>query len=165
VLASLQREVSARAPESPVTAVWWTDRIEALTPYRQPRFQALVLGGFATLALGLTAIGIFAIVALLVASRTREMGVRMALGATPRRLVRLVVRQAMMPVTIGAALGAVGVYWLSGLAKAQLTGFEAGVPLTLALAIVVVVIAALLAAWLPARRASRIDPAIVLKAE
>lgn len=148
-----------------MTAAWWSDRIDALTPYRQPRFQALVLGGFAALALGLTALGIFAIVALLVASRTREMGVRIALGATPRALVRLVVRQALTPVVIGVVLGGIGVYWVRGFADAQLAGLDTRDPLTLAAAVLVVLAAALLAAWLPARHASRVDPAIVLRAE
>jgi putative ABC transport system permease protein len=165
VLEGLRQEIVARAPDSPVTAVWWSDRIDALTPYRQPRFQALVLGGFAALALGLTALGIFAIVALLVASRTREMGVRMALGATPRALVGLVVRQALTPVAAGVLLGAAGVYWVRGVADAQLTGVDASDPLALAVAVVVVLAAALLAAWLPAQRASRVDPAVVLRAE
>jgi putative ABC transport system permease protein len=164
-LETLRRSIAARAPDSPVTAVWWSDRIDALTPYRQPRFQALVLGGFATLALGLTALGIFAIVALLVASRTRELGVRMALGATPQALIRLVVRQALTPVALGVVLGALGVYWVRGFAEAQLAGLDTRDPWTLVAAVLTVLAAALLAAWLPARHASRVDPAVVLRAE
>jgi putative ABC transport system permease protein len=164
-LDALRREIGGLTPGEPVTAIWWSDRIEALTPYRQPRFQALVLGGFGLIALGLTALGIFAIVASLVASRTRELGVRMALGATPRSLVRLVVRQAFTPVVAGIALGVIGVYWVRRVAEAYLAGLDTRDPVMVIIAVVTVLLAALLAAWVPARQASRVDPAVVLRAE
>lgn len=164
-LMDIRREVSALAPGSPVTARWWSDTIAASTPYRSPRFQALVLGGFAGLALGLTALGIFGTVAFLVASRRREMGLRMALGATPASLVRLVVRQAFAPIVIGVILGVAGVYWLKRVAQAQLAGLDTRDPLTLAAAVIIVIAAAVIAAYFPARHASRVDPALVLRAE
>jgi putative ABC transport system permease protein len=164
-LAEIRREAGVLTPGEPVTAAWWSDTLSGLTPYRQPRFQTLVLGAFAALALGLTALGIFAIVAFLVASRTREMGVRMALGATPRSLVRLVVRQAFASVAVGIVLGLVAVYWLRSVATSQVVGLDVGNPLTLAAAVVTVIAAALLAAWLPARRAGRVPLVDLLRAD
>lgn len=164
-LDSLRREIGGLTPGEPVTATWWSDTISAVTPYRQPRFEALVLGGFGLLALGLTALGIFAVVGFLVASRTRELGVRMALGATPRSLVRLVVGQAFMPVVAGVVLGMIGAYWLRRGAEAYLAHLDTRDPLMVASAVAAVLAAALVAAWLPARHASRVDPTVVLRSE
>ncbi len=165
ILADLKREVGALAPGTPVTAAWWTESIAALTSYRNPRFQTLVLASFATLALVLCALGVFSVVACLVAMRTREMGIRLAIGASPRRLIALMVRQALTPVMIGLVLGVVATRWAARLAEAQLFDVTARDPLTLVAAAITVTAAALLAAYLPARRASRIDPVVVLRAE
>ena len=89
----------------------------------------------------------------------------MALGATGPSLVRLVVRQAVTPVASGVILGVIGVYWLRRVAETQLTGLDTRDPLTLAAAVVIVITAALMAAYFPARHASRVDPALVLRAE
>lgn len=164
-LAQIRREIGALAPDTPVTAVWWSDSIDALTDYRNPRFQTLVLGSFAALALGLTALGIFAVVAFVVAARTREMGVRLALGAQPHSLVMLVVRQALAPVAAGLLAGLVAAQWLRRLAEAQLFEVNARDPATLAAAAITVTAAALVAAYVPARHASRVDPIVVLRAE
>ena len=86
---------------------WWSAAIADQAGYRNPRFQTLVLTTFAVLGLTLTALGVFGAVAFLVATRTREMGVRLALGAQPRSLVRLVVWQALAPVAIGILAGLV----------------------------------------------------------
>jgi predicted permease len=164
-LADVRREIAALTPGSPVTAVWWSDSIDALAAYRNPRFQTLVLGTFAALALVLTSLGIFAAVAFVVATRTREMGVRLALGAPPRSLVRLVVRQAVSPVAIGLVAGLVAAQWLRRVAEAHLFEVNARDPVTLALAAATVAAAALVAAYLPARHATRVDPIGVLRAE
>jgi putative ABC transport system permease protein len=164
-LAEIRREIGALAPDSPVTGVWWSDSIDALTAYRNPRFQTLVLGTFAALALGLTALGIFAIVGFLVAARTREMGVRLALGASPRSLVRSMMRQALTPVAAGILIGVMATHWLRRIAETQLFQIDAHEPLTLAAAAMTVAAAALVAAYLPARHASRVDPIVVLRAE
>ena len=164
-LAEIRHGIGALAPGTPVTGVWWSDSIDALTAYRNPRFQTLVLGAFAVLALSLTALGIFAAVAFAVAARTREMGVRLALGAPPRSLVRLVVRQAVTPVVVGILLGLVATQLLRRIAEAQLFEVNARDPLTLAAAVVTVAVAALVAAYLPARHATRVDPIGVLRTE
>lgn len=163
-LAELRRELGRLAPGEPVVAAWWSDSIDALVPLRTPRFQTLVLATFAVLALALTALGIFAVVSFVVAMRTREMGVRLALGAAPRSLVGLVVRQAMLPVAAGAVAGAVVSRWVNALVQSQLFGVQPGDPVVVAAAIVAVVATALVAACVPAREASRVNPVDVLRA-
>jgi putative ABC transport system permease protein len=164
-LAEIRREIGALTPGTPVTAVWWSDSIDALTAYQNPRFQTLVLGAFAVLALGLTALGIFAAVAFDVATRMREMGVRLALGAAPHSLVRVVVRQAVTPVAAGILIGLIATQSLRRIAEAQLFEVNARDPVTLAAAAITVAVAAVAAAYLPARHASRVDPILVLRAE
>jgi putative ABC transport system permease protein len=165
VLAGIKRDMSGLAPGQPINAEWWTDSIGALTAYRNPRFQTLVLGTFATLALALMAIGIFGVVAFRVAIRTHEIGIRLALGATPPSLVRLMVGQSLVPVGAGLALGVVATRWLARLAEAQLFEVQTHDPLTLGGAAATVMAAAFLAAYLAARQASRTDPTVVLRAE
>lgn len=165
VLVDTRREIGRLAPGTAVTSRWWSDSIDALTAYRNPRFQALVLGTFGALALGLTALGIFAVVAFAVASRRHEMGVRLAVGASPRSLAQLVVRQTLAPVILGLLIGLATTQWVKRLASAQLYEVDVRDPLTLALAAITVVSAACLAAYLPARHAGRVDPALVLRAE
>jgi putative ABC transport system permease protein len=162
-LVEMRREIGKLSPGQPVIAAWWTDSIDALVPFRSPRLQTLVLGTFAVLALGLTALGIFAVVSFVVAARTREIGVRLALGAPPRSLVRSIVRQALGPVVAGVVLGVVAARWLSALVEAQLFAVDPRDPATLAEAVLTVVLAATLAAYLPARDASRVDPVEVLR--
>jgi putative ABC transport system permease protein len=164
-LDEIRREVSALTPDSPVTGEWWSAAIGDQAGYRNPRFQALVLTTFAVLGLTLAALGVFGAVAFLVAARTREMGVRLALGAPPRSLVRFVVRDALAPVAVGMVAGLAATLWLRPLAEAQLVGVNARDPLTLVATVVTVGVAALLAAYLPARRVARIDPMGVLRAE
>lgn len=163
--ADLRRAVATFTGGQLPAAAWWSDRIANLTTFRNPRFQTLVLGSFAAIALGLTALGIFGVVAFLVAVRSKEMGIRVAIGADPRSLVRLMVRQALVPVGAGLVLGLLATRWLAGFAEAQLYDVDANDPVTLAGAAVTVVAAALIAAYVPARRASRVDPVTVLKAE
>jgi len=147
------------------TVEWWDDLLTTDPAYRDPRFQTQVFVGLATLALGLTALGIFSVVAYLVSARTRELGVRLAIGASPRSLVGLMVRQSLWPVAIGLAGGLVLAFWGGKLAEAQFFRVDASDPRLLGLALVTVVVAALAAAYLPARRATRINPADVLRAE
>ncbi|HUG81454.1 MAG TPA: ADOP family duplicated permease [Bryobacterales bacterium] len=165
MLADIRREIGALAPNTVVTTGWWADSIDAVTEFRNPRFQTLVLGSFGALGLGLTALGIFGVVAFLVASRSHEMGIRLAVGASPKSLVRSMVRQALAPVAAGLALGLAATQWLRPLAEAQFYKVEAGDPVSLALAALTVMAAALVAAFLAARRAGNVDPMIVLRKE
>jgi hypothetical protein len=165
VLTDIRRAAATFSPGTIPSAVWWTDRISTLTAISNPRFQTLLLSCFAAIALGLTALGIFGVVAFLVVARSKEMGIRVAIGADPRSLVRLMVRQALGPVGVGLIFGLVATRWLTGFAEAQLYDVSTDDPATLAAASATVVLAALVAAYLPARRASRVDPLAVLRTE
>jgi hypothetical protein len=165
VLADVKREIAPMVPGSTIAATWWADSVAAVSAYRNPRFQTIVLGGFAVLALVLTALGIFGVVAYLVAARTREMGIRVAVGATPRSLVMLTMRQTMLPVGIGVIAGLVATQWLGRFAEAQLFDVQTKDPVTLAGAALTVLVAALAAAYAPARRAARVDAIVALRAE
>ena len=164
-LDDIRREIAALTPGAPVIGQWWSAALADQAGYRNPRFQTLVLTTFAVLGLTLTALGIFGAVTFVVAVRTREMGVRLALGAQPRALVRLVTRQALTPVALGIVAGLVATRLLGHIAEAQLIGINARDPLTLVAVVVTVGAAALLAAYLPARRVTRVDPIGVLRAE
>jgi predicted permease len=165
LLKEIKRVAAALAPTTPVTAAWWDDAISGLTAYRNPRFQALVLGAFATLAVALTALGIFAVVTFLITARTREFGVRLALGGTPASLLRMVLKQIAIPVVFGIVVGLIATRGLARLAEAQLFQVQTSDPVTLMLAALTVMVAALLAAYLPARRAGQVDPATTLRVE
>lgn len=162
---AIRRDIAALTPGAPVTGEWWSAAIADQAGYRNPRFQALVLSTFGVLGLTLTALGVFGTVAFLVTTRMREMGVRLALGAHPRSLVKLVVRQALAPVAIGIAAGIAATLWLQHVAEAQLINVNARDPLTLLAAVATVAVAALVAAYLPARHVTRVDPIRVLRAE
>jgi predicted permease len=165
ILADLRREAGRLQPAAVVPVAWWTDVLGELTAYKNPRFQTTVLSAFAGIALGLTALGVFGVVAFLVASRAREMGIRLAIGAAPASLVRLVARQTLIPVGIGLVVGLIATRWAARLAEAQLFKVETRDPWLLALTAATVLAAALVAAYLPARRAARVDPLVVLRAE
>ena len=165
VLTDLKAEARRVASTGVITVDWWEDTIASNNAYRNPRFQTIVLTGLAALALGLTALGIFSVVAYLVAARTREMGVRLAIGASPGSLARLVIREALTPVAVGVVSGFLLIQWGKKLAEAQLFKVETGDPIALVAAAATVVVAGTLAAWLPARRATRINPTEVLRAE
>jgi putative ABC transport system permease protein len=164
-LDDLRREIAALTPGAPVVGQWWSAALADQAGYRNPRFQTLVLTTFAVLGLTLTALGIFGAVTFVVAMRTREMGIRLALGAQPRALVSLVLRQALTPVGIGIVVGLAATRWLGHLAETQLVGVKARDPLTLAAVVVTVGAAAWLAAYLPARRVTGVDPIGALRAE
>jgi predicted permease len=164
-LEEVRREVAALAPGMPIRIEWWADSIAAQNGYRNPRLQTLVLGTFAAIALGLTGLGVFAVVSFLVAMRTREMGIRIAIGATPPNVERVVLKQALVPVASGVVLGLLVAHWAKRLAEAQLFNVNTSDPTMLVAAVVTVAVAATAGAYLPARRAVRIDPIQALRAE
>jgi len=165
VLIGVKREISRLTRGQPVAAEWWTDYIGNLTDFRNPRFQTLVLVTFAALALGVTALGVYAVVSFVVRARTHEMCVRLALGARPSSLVSLAVRQALMPVAAGLLIGVAATHWFAQLAETQLYKVDSHDPMTVIVAVTVVGVAAALAAYLPSRRAGCVDPIALLKAE
>jgi predicted permease len=164
--AEIRRKIAELVPSnSPVTVRWMGASLDGLDTYRGPRFQTLVLGAFSVLAIALTAIGVFAVVAGLVVARTRELGVRLALGADSDALVRLILWEAIRPVSIGVVLGVCGVVWAASLPLVQSAGMEPSRLETLLLAGCVVALVGIFAAYLPTRRIARLDPVTVLRAE
>ncbi len=130
-----------------------------------PRFTAVLLGVFAALALSLAAVGIYGLVSFVVAQRTGEMGIRLALGAEAADILRLVLGQGMQPVVAGLGAGLVASLLLARLLTAMLTGISARDLSTYAVVIGVLGGVGLLACWLPARRAARTDPIVAMRNE
>ncbi|HET9400397.1 MAG TPA: ABC transporter permease [Candidatus Acidoferrales bacterium] len=131
----------------------------------QDRLVAALSGGFSLLALVLTAVGLFGVLAFSVARRTGEIGVRMALGARPADIFRLIVGNGMTVVAIGLAIGAAGALAASRLLKSILFHVGGADPVALGAVTIVLLAAAFLACYLPARRASRVDPMAALRSE
>jgi predicted permease len=131
----------------------------------QPRVSMAVLVLFALLALVLAAIGIYGVLSYAIARRTREIGIRIALGAQPGDVRRLVIGEGMRPVLAGVALGVAGALALTRLMRALLYGVSPSDPVTLGAVALLLTTVALLAAWLPARRATRVDALEALRAE
>jgi predicted permease len=131
----------------------------------QRRFSMLLLTLFALLALGLAAIGIYGVMAYLVSQGTREIGIRLALGATPGGILRLVVRQGMVVAIIGVLIGLAGAFTLTRLMRSLLFGVAATDPITFAAIALLLTFIALVASYVPARRAARIDPIESLRVE
>jgi putative ABC transport system permease protein len=129
------------------------------------RFRSFLMTTFAATALLLAAIGIYGVVAYAVAKRTREIGVRMALGATPSGVVAMVVSQASRPVVAGIAGGLIGAFLLNRALETMLFGVTASDPMTFAGAVAVLSGVATAACLVPAMRASRIDPVVALRNE
>lgn len=130
-----------------------------------PRFNMLLVASFAMVALLMAAVGVYGVNAYAVASRTREFGVRVALGASPRQLVTSVVRRGMALASIGIVAGCAGAIAVGRLLTSLLYGLPARDPLTLAGAAGILTLVAALACWVPARRASRVDPVAALRAQ
>ncbi len=131
----------------------------------QPRVNTMLFGAFAGLALLLTAIGLYGVISYNFSQRTQEIGIRMALGARTRDVVLQVLRQGLGLVALGSAIGLAGAFALTRWLKSMLYGISATDPLTFVAVAGIVLLVALFACWLPARRAARVDPMIALRYE
>ncbi|HET6647138.1 MAG TPA: ABC transporter permease [Pyrinomonadaceae bacterium] len=164
ITAAVRKEVHALDPDQPVADVrtmeQWVD-----TAVAAPRYRTLLLGLFALLALVLASTGIYGVMSYSVAQRTHEIGVRMALGAQQLDVLKLVVRQGMGLVLIGVAVGLVGAMALTRVMSSLLFGVGAKDPLTLAVVATLLSLVAFVACYVPARRATRVDPLVALRYE
>jgi putative ABC transport system permease protein len=131
----------------------------------EPRFNAALFGTFAAIALVLAVIGIYGVLSYTVAQRTQEIGIRMALGAWTPDIVKLIVREAMALTLSGVGIGIAGASWAARALTVHLYDVRPNDGVTFATVSGLLILAALLASYLPARRATGIDPAIALRAE
>jgi putative ABC transport system permease protein len=164
LVAGVERAVREADPQLPLGRVRPMEDVYA-SAIANERFHMTMLGIFAGLALALAAVGIYGVLSYAVSQRTREIGIRVALGAERRDIVRAVLRQGMAPVLAGMAVGLAGAFYLSRLLAGMLFQVEPGDPLVLALVALVLVAVALAASLLPALRATRVDPAVALRHE
>jgi putative ABC transport system permease protein len=164
LIADVRHHVAAIDPEQPIYGVQTFDDIVA-DSFGQPRFRATLLGGFGLLALALAAIGIYGVMAYSVSQRTREIGIRMALGAAAADVVGLVLRQAVRLSAVAVGAGLVGAAALSRGLASLLYGVRPIDPATFAGVAILLLGVAALAAWIPARRAARVDPIAALRNE
>jgi putative ABC transport system permease protein len=159
----MRAETASVDPTVPVTVEPMTLRVEKLS--QRPRFNAMVLTMFASMGVLLAGIGIYGVVGFLVAQQTREIGVRMALGASPRTILSMVLWNVGRWTIIGAAVGVLGAWFCARLMTSLLFQVGAHDPLPLAAGVLLLLGVAFLAAYLPARRAMRVDPLVALRYE
>jgi predicted permease len=131
----------------------------------QHRFLLLLFGVFAGLALLLACIGIYGVLAYLTGQRIPEIGIRIALGATAREVLWLVLRQSLVMIFLGVVVGAAAAFAAARVLQQSVAGVRSFEPMAFALMIAILVAAGLFASWLPARRASKVDPIIALRYE
>jgi putative ABC transport system permease protein len=162
--AAIRREVKSTIPQLPAPVIRTMEEILGET-VAQPRFQTWLLGLFAALALVLAIIGLYGVLAYAVAQRTIEIGIRMAVGAQRSDVLSLVIRQGMKLVFAGVGLGLAAAYILSRVMTSLLYEIKATDPLTFGAVSLLLIAVALLACWLPARRATRVDPMVALRVE
>jgi len=159
----LRETVAALDPTLPVESSTLGQTVSTLAA--RPRFSAALLGLFAAVGLMLAAAGIYGLVSLLVSQRTQEIAVRIALGATPASVIEMMLVQVAAWIVVGAAAGIlcslVAAHWVGAL----LFGIKSNDPVTLSAAAIVLLIAALIAAYVPARRAAKVDPMVALRYE
>jgi predicted permease len=162
--ADIRRVVSEIAPELPVAEIR-TARSRLDESLANPALLGALLGAFAVLGLLLTGLGVYGVIAYSVAQRSHELGVRMALGASGSHLRSLVLRQGFILVLLGLLIGCFGSWAVARIMSNAAPELSSRDPQVIAVVMVLLVSAALLACWIPARRASRVDPMVALRGE
>jgi predicted permease len=160
----VQQAVASMDPTLPVINLQTMDDVFSESTAR-PRFLAQLLGGFALLALVLAAVGVFGLVSFTVAQRTREIGIRVALGAAPRQVLLPVVREGIVLALAGITIGLAGAFLAARALSAFLFGVGATDPVTFSAVALLMLIVASLASYIPSRRALKVDPVVALRAE
>jgi putative ABC transport system permease protein len=161
---AVRNQVQAIDKDQPISNIHTMDELLART-VSQPRFNLILLAIFAGLALLLAAIGIYGVMSYLVTERTHEIGIRMALGAQTRDVLKLIVSQGLSLTSIGVAIGLIAAFGLTRLMRSLLFRVNTTDPLTFAVITLLVIAMALLACWIPARRAAKVDPLLSLRHE
>jgi putative ABC transport system permease protein len=162
--AAMRREIATVDPDLPVYDARTMNHVMAES-VAQRRFTMALLAIFAFAALSLAALGLYGVLSYAVTQRTREIGIRMALGGRRLDALKLVVGQGMKMAMIGALAGLIASLALTRLMKGLLFGVSASDPLTFVLAALLLTIVAFLACWIPARRATKVDPMVALRCE
>ena len=164
VMPAATKEVAAMDPDIPLFGVK-TMREYMAASVATPRFSTTLLSIFAAVALVLTLVGLYGVMSYSVAQRTNEIGIRLALGAQPRDVLLMIVKQGSRLIVVGLAIGLLGAYALTRWISSLLFGVTAKDPLTFAAAAVVLALVALLACYVPAWRATKVDPLEALRYE
>ncbi len=161
-ISTVRREIAALDPTQVATSFATLEQQVAVNLAR-PRFNALLLNWLSALAVLLAAVGIYGVVAYSVAQRTGELGIRLALGAQTKDLLALIIAENLRLVAVGVVCGLTGAYALTRLMQTLLFGVSATDLLTFALVPALLTLVALLACWIPARRATKVDPLVALR--
>jgi putative ABC transport system permease protein len=161
---SLQHEVQSLDRDIPVYRIKTLDQYLGLA-VAQPKFNALLLSLFAGLALLLTAIGLYGVMSYSVVQRAQEVGIRIALGARTGDVLKMVLRQGLKLTALGLLIGLAAAYALTRYMQSLLFGVKPADPLTFAAISLLLIAVALVACWIPARRATKVDPMVALRCE
>ena len=164
LVGAVREEIRRNDPALPVSNVA-TMRALADRVLSPARFNLVLLTLFAAVALSLALIGVYGVMNYTVTQRTHEIGIRMALGAQPDDVLRLIVGQGMMLALVGVGLGLLGAFALTRVMASQLYGVSAADPLTFAIVALMLAIVALAACYIPARRGTKVDPMVALRYE
>jgi putative ABC transport system permease protein len=162
--AAIRKEVAAIDPHQPISSVKTMDQVISTTTAPR-RFNALLLGVFAAIALVLATLGIYSVISYSITLRTQEIGIRMALGANRPAILMMVLRKGLVLTLIGAVIGLTGAFALTRWMSSLLFGVSASDPATYVFVLLIALGAAASASLIPAWRASRVDPLNALRYE